>query len=211
MPAANRTMLEGNRAVVIPVGQSRREGIAGRLLADRRRSEGAAVAVGLDRAAAFAEVTRANRLGLQLIVGALALALLLTALLGWRLIRYPINLLLVAAGEWRRGNLAARTGFRSERSEFGRLGAAFDDMAETLQARDAALRASEGRMQLARETAGLGSGTRPRHRHGDLVRRGMLLHGLDPRPGPRERKSDRANFRRRTRRGGWRKWRSAIA
>ena len=194
MPAANRAMLEGNRAVVIPVvNRDGRELLVG-YSPTGANPKGLLVAVGLDRAAAFAEVTRANRLGLQLIVGALALALLLTAMLGWRLIRYPINLLLVAAGEWRGGNLAARTGFRSERNEFGRLGAAFDDMAETLQARDAALRASEGRLQLARETAGLGVWER------DLATDTVmwsdeewLLHGLDPRPGPCERAERWAN------------------
>ena len=88
----------------------------------------------------FAAVTQANRTGLILIVAGGALALAMTALLGTQLIRRPLRRLLDVADRWRTGDLAARTGLRADRSEFGRLAAAFDAMAAALETRERALR-----------------------------------------------------------------------
>jgi signal transduction histidine kinase/ActR/RegA family two-component response regulator len=102
--------------------------------------EGLIVGVSLDRATAFPDVKQDRRFG-SVLVGAGAVAgLLLTVLLGTRLIRRPVAHLLRTAERWRTGDLAARTGWRRDRSEFGSLGAAFDDMAASLEARERALR-----------------------------------------------------------------------
>src|SRR3954453_9172153 len=55
------------------------------------------------------------------------------------LIRRPFNRLLLVADRWQTGDFAARTGFRMDSSEFGRLGVAFDAMAEALAKREQAL------------------------------------------------------------------------
>ena len=101
--------------------------------------KGLRVWVGLDRDVTFAAVTQANRAGLLLILAGGGLALLVTALLGTGLIRRPAERLLRIAERWRSGDLAARSGLGGNRSEFGRLAAAFDIMAEALQARERAL------------------------------------------------------------------------
>ena len=64
----------------------------------------------------------------------------MTALLGGRLIRRPLDRLLDVADRWRTGDFTARTGLRPDRSEFGRLAAAFDRMAVAQEARERALR-----------------------------------------------------------------------
>ena len=102
---------------------------------------GLRVAIGLDRDAAFAEVTQAHRLGLVLIGAGAALCLALTALLGTAMIGRPVQSLLAASRRWSQGELAVRTGLAHDRSEFGRLAAGFDAMAQSLQAQDLALRA----------------------------------------------------------------------
>ncbi|MBV8093095.1 MAG: HAMP domain-containing protein, partial [Acetobacteraceae bacterium] len=110
--------------------------------------KGIAIAVGLNKSSAFAEVIRSNRKGVLLIGSGMLLALALTALGVIRLIRGPAARLLAAAQRWQQGDLSARVAFGEERSEFGRLGAAFDSMAAALQARDQASQAA--REKLAR-------------------------------------------------------------
>jgi PAS domain S-box-containing protein len=100
---------------------------------------GLAVMVGVDAATAYAAVTDGNRFRLWLIVTTSLVALLLTILFGRRLIDRPVARLLAAAERWRAGDLAARSELRQDFSEFGRLAAAFDGMAATLQARQHAL------------------------------------------------------------------------
>ncbi len=109
--------------------------------------KGLAIAVGLDQEVAFAAVTRANRAGLALIIASALLALLITGVLGVRLIRRPVHRLLAVADRWRTGDLAARSGLRKESSEFGRLGGAFDAMAEALGEREAALHRLTGDLE----------------------------------------------------------------
>ena len=104
---------------------------------------GLAVFVGLERNAMFAPVAEANRIGFLLVIAGAVLALLITALLGKRLIHRPIGQLLEVADRWRRGDLSARSGIASDPGEFGRLAMAFDSMAAAQEARDRALRASE--------------------------------------------------------------------
>jgi signal transduction histidine kinase len=94
------------------------------------------VGVGLDLDASFASVTQSNRIGTVLILAGLVLALVLTALLGTRLIRRPVNHLLDASRRWGAGDLAARTGLYWDRGEFGRLARSFDTMAAAIQLRE---------------------------------------------------------------------------
>jgi signal transduction histidine kinase/ActR/RegA family two-component response regulator/HAMP domain-containing protein len=98
-----------------------------------------AVLVALDSQTAFASITKGNRFRLGLIVISSLFALLLTGVSGRRLINRPVARLLETAERWRAGDLAARSELRQDRSEFGRLATAFDNMAETLQAREQAL------------------------------------------------------------------------
>ena len=117
---------------------------------------GLMVSVELDEQTMFASVTQENRISLVLIVTGACLALLLTILMGSRLIQRPVGLLRRAADRWRTGDLGARTGLVHGRDEFGRLANAFDDMAVSLEARERALSKSEERMRLAMEAARLG-------------------------------------------------------
>ncbi|MEA3173656.1 MAG: hypothetical protein QOF42_1067 [Gammaproteobacteria bacterium] len=75
-------------------------------------------------------------LGLILIVGGFGLALVLTTLIGKFLIHRPLDRLLAVADRWRTGDFVARTGLAGDKSEFGRLAAAFDGMAAAQEARE---------------------------------------------------------------------------
>jgi signal transduction histidine kinase/ActR/RegA family two-component response regulator/HAMP domain-containing protein len=149
IPAGNRFVLEGSEV-----------GVAAMTSLDRGRPiivaysppgadpKGLSIGVGLDRENTFKAVATANLIGLMLIFLAAVLALATTALVGGRLIGRPVSRLLAAAAHWRSGNFAARTGLPADSSEFGRLAAAFDAMAEAQGNRERALRASEaGREQ----------------------------------------------------------------
>ncbi len=117
---------------------------------------GLMVAVSLDEETGLAAMMQANRLGLALIIAGAFVALALTAVIGRRLIRSPVAALIDAADQWRAGALDARTTLRHSRDEFGRLANAFDHMAETLEARENALRESEERLRLALGAARMG-------------------------------------------------------
>ncbi len=62
---------------------------------------------------------------------------------GRNLIRRPIESLLGGTAEWRKGNYAARGHLTDRSSEIGRLGAAFNEMAEALAAPHAAQQSAE--------------------------------------------------------------------
>jgi signal transduction histidine kinase len=89
--------------------------------------------------AAFAEPGAAGRFGILPILAGAALAVLLTAIVGTRLTRRPVRNLLDLAERWRGGDLTARSGLARNRGDFGRLAAALESMADTLQARERAL------------------------------------------------------------------------
>jgi len=97
--------------------------------------KGWVVAVGLDRDLAFADVGKANRTGMLLIIAGAGMALAITYLAGTQLIRRPLDRLFSLADSWRTGDLAARTGLSGDGSDFGRLAAAFDGMAAALETR----------------------------------------------------------------------------
>ena len=137
IPQKDRFLLEGNQARVVPMTSP--DNFRPVIMAyspPGADTEGFGVGIALDRETGFAAVTQANRTGLLLIIGGFALALALTALAGNRLIRRPLNRLLDVAERWRAGDLTARTGLGDERSDFGRLAAAFERMAATQEARE---------------------------------------------------------------------------
>ena len=112
------------------------------------------VSVGLSTRAATAGVEAATRRGILLIMLGVALAMIAARFAGRAFILQPIEALVRAAERWRAGDLGARVGLAGHRSEFANLGAAFDDMAASLQAHEAeidrtleALRESETRFR----------------------------------------------------------------
>ncbi len=97
---------------------------------------GLAISVGLEKAEILKGTAAANRRGIQIITAGAILALICAGIGARFFIRRPVQALLDAAERWRRGDLQARVGFRESRSEFGRLGAAFDSMAAAVGARE---------------------------------------------------------------------------
>lgn len=98
---------------------------------------GLAVGVGLDpgmiASAGF------DRTVLLLVAAGAIMALVLTGSVGHRLINRPVLRLLATTAEWRTGALAARTEVGNDRSEFGRLGKALNEMAAALEKREGAV------------------------------------------------------------------------
>lgn len=97
------------------------------------------VSVGLDKGEVMQSAEAANRRDELAIVGSCILAALLAGFGARVFIGRPINTLLNRAEHWRRGDFSARVQFRESQSEFGRLGAAFNAMAEAIAARESEL------------------------------------------------------------------------
>ena len=101
------------------------------------------LSAGQTKAEAFAAIDTATRRGIGLILAGL-LAAIYAAWAGARnFIRRPIERLLSVTAEWRSGNYAARAHLEDRSSEIGRLGAAFNEMADALAARHAAQQSAE--------------------------------------------------------------------
>ena len=77
------------------------------------------------------EIDKARRLGLAMLI-ALAVVTVLTAILQDRLVRHPLRLLAIAAGEMRRGNFDARLPAAGQ-DEIGELVTAFDSMRGSIE------------------------------------------------------------------------------
>ena len=101
------------------------------------------IGVGLAKAPIFGKIDAQSRQKALLVSFGFALALLAAWFGGDFFIRKPLAALLGAARRWQGGDYAARTGLRDRVSEIGRLGSAFDDMAEALQRRERERRAAE--------------------------------------------------------------------
>jgi two-component sensor histidine kinase len=94
---------------------------------------GLAVAVGLDKRSALAPIETAMLRGFLLIFAGLGIGFIAAWLVGRYFVGRPVNALLDATRRWQRGDYAARVAATDRSSEIGRLGHAFDEMAERLQ------------------------------------------------------------------------------
>ena len=101
------------------------------------------LSVGQSKAEAFAAIDDATLRGVALILAGLLAAIYAAWVGGRKFIRRPIEGLLKVTAEWRNGNYDARARLDDRASEIGRLGAAFDDMADALAARHAAQQRAE--------------------------------------------------------------------
>ena len=107
----------------------------------------------LDGEAAALAAVQADRRAAAIIVSSLLLACLL-ALLGFHLaIERPLRRLLTAAQRWGREEWEARAGAIGGGSDFTRLAAAFDAMAEAVAGREAARFSAQTRMMAVQEVA----------------------------------------------------------
>ncbi|HYG86385.1 MAG TPA: PAS domain-containing protein [Azospirillum sp.] len=94
------------------------------------------VAVGLDRQVAMREIDHTTKQGVVMTLLGLVIAVIAAWIGGVLFIREPIATLMHAVQGWRDGNSSVRTGLGDSRSEIGRLGEAFDAMAEALERRE---------------------------------------------------------------------------
>ncbi|HEX4616024.1 MAG TPA: response regulator [Stellaceae bacterium] len=101
------------------------------------------LSAGQSKAEAFAAIDSATRLGIGLILAGLLAAVYAAWAGGRNFIRRPIEGLLSVTAEWRNGNYGARAHLEDRSSEIGRLGAAFNEMADALAARHAAQQSAE--------------------------------------------------------------------
>jgi signal transduction histidine kinase len=137
LPEARRVLMTRSVAGTI---ESTESGGGARVLGykplDASPAQGIYIEVGIDRDAALAAMDRATAWH-----GAAAIAALLAGcLLAWLgasyYIRRPTGALVRVARRWREGDWSARVDSGDSRSEFGRLGHAFDQMAEALALRE---------------------------------------------------------------------------
>jgi signal transduction histidine kinase len=101
------------------------------------------LSAGQGKAEAFAAIDAATFRGISLILLGFLLAIYAAWYGGRIFIRRPIDRLLRVATEWENGNYEARAELNDAGSEIGRLGAAFNDMANAVQARYAAQKKAE--------------------------------------------------------------------
>ena len=101
------------------------------------------LSAGQSKAEAFAAIDSATWRGVGLILAGLLAAIYAAWVGGRKFIRRPIESLLKVTAEWRNGNYDARVRLDDRASEIGRLGLAFDDMADALVARQAAQNRAE--------------------------------------------------------------------
>jgi two-component system sensor histidine kinase/response regulator len=101
------------------------------------------LSVGQSKAEAFAAIDGATLRGVALILAGLLAAIYAAWAGGRKFIRRPIEGLLRVTAEWRNGNYDARARLEDRASEIGRLGSAFDEMADALAARHAAQQKAE--------------------------------------------------------------------
>jgi signal transduction histidine kinase/DNA-binding response OmpR family regulator/HPt (histidine-containing phosphotransfer) domain-containing protein len=101
------------------------------------------LSAGQTKAEAFAAIDSATRRGIGLILAGLLAAVYAAWAGGRNFIRRPIQGLLSVTAEWRKGNYAARAHLEDRSSEIGRLGAAFNEMADALAARHTAQQSAE--------------------------------------------------------------------
>jgi signal transduction histidine kinase/DNA-binding response OmpR family regulator len=101
------------------------------------------LSAGQSKAEAFAAIDGATWRGVALILAGFLAAIYAAWAGGRKFISRPIDGLLKVTAEWRNGNYNARARLEDRASEIGRLGSAFDDMADALAARHAAQQRAE--------------------------------------------------------------------
>ena len=101
------------------------------------------LSVGQSKDEAFKAIDGATLRGVALILAGLLAAICAAWIGGLKFIRRPIDGLLKVTAEWRNGNYDARAHLEDRASEIGRLGSAFDDMADALVVRYAAQQRAE--------------------------------------------------------------------
>ena len=105
------------------------------------------LSAGQAKAEAFEPIDSAAKRGLVLILLGLFAAMYLAWFGSRRFIKRPIAKLLDGTAEWGKGNYEARVDVTDPASEIGRLGLAFNDMADALAARHAAQQRAEERLR----------------------------------------------------------------
>ena len=101
------------------------------------------LSAGQSKAEAFAAIDSATYRGVGLILAGLLAAIYAAWAGGRKFLSRPIETLLAVTAEWRNGNYEARAHLEDRGSEIGRLGLAFNEMADGLAARHAAQRRAE--------------------------------------------------------------------
>jgi len=101
------------------------------------------LSAGQAKAEAFEPIGAATRRGVVLILIGFVAAIYLAWFGARRFIKRPIAMLLESTAEWGKGNYEARVEVDDPKSEIGRLGLAFNDMADALAARYAAQQQAE--------------------------------------------------------------------
>ncbi len=110
------------------------------------------VSAGIAKDQAFAPIDQATGRGVLLALAGAALAVLTAWLLGRGLVRGPVNRVLTTLGDWRAGDMTARTGMRSGEGEIADIGAEIDrSMDELVAARAARRKVEEHRDLLVSE------------------------------------------------------------
>lgn len=155
--AVLRTALDNGGGTTRKVARSG----TGRLytFASLRDSEGnraAEVILDIPEDSVVSQIMQMLALNLTLSGIAVLITVAATWLLGSVLIVRTVNRLAFAADRLRQGNLSARTGLPHQAGEFGQLARAFDDMAASIEQREAALRAEEEKYRLLVESANEG-------------------------------------------------------
>lgn len=107
------------------------------------------VSVGLSAQNAMRVIELAQQRGFVLIAVGLLLALAAARVAGRLFILRPIDALLRATARWRGGDLSARVHLNGQRSEFGRLGEAFDGMAASFEAHEREMRCATAALQVS--------------------------------------------------------------
>jgi signal transduction histidine kinase/CheY-like chemotaxis protein len=105
------------------------------------------LSAGESKSEAFAAIDYVTRRGILLVLLGLLLAGYAAWLGGRVFLQRPIQALLQVAIQWRNGNYAARSQFREQLSEIGRLGTAFNEMADAVATRHSAQLQAENRLQ----------------------------------------------------------------
>ena len=104
------------------------------------------VGVGLTKSPYLADIVANTRQNIALICLSFALALAAAWFGGDIFIRQPVERLLDAVRRWQSGNYAARVGEAGRRSEIGRIGEAFDQMAAAVEARQRSQQEAEQKL-----------------------------------------------------------------